>query len=156
MAADLIEQARLHAIASQLTIDYQVSTAELWAQKFPEVYDVITCLECLEHVPDPLSIIKACYTLLKPGGVVFFSTLNRNFKAYALAIILSERILKIVPPDTHQYEKLIRPSELNHWLQLSNLSLKALAGLKYNPISKRAHLSTDLSINYLAYARKEY
>jgi 2-polyprenyl-6-hydroxyphenyl methylase/3-demethylubiquinone-9 3-methyltransferase len=120
----------------------------------PESFDVVTCMEMLEHVPDPASIVAACGCLLKPGGSAFFSTINRNAKAFALAIVGAEHVLKLLPKGTHEYAKLIRPSELAGWCRAAGLELAEMRGLEYNPISRRYRLSSDTSVNYLVAGRK--
>ncbi|MFT3742375.1 MAG: bifunctional 2-polyprenyl-6-hydroxyphenol methylase/3-demethylubiquinol 3-O-methyltransferase UbiG [Gammaproteobacteria bacterium] len=146
--------AQHHANTQQLSIDYHVSTAEAFAEQHPEQFDVITCLELLEHVPDPTSVIQACSALVKPGGHVFFSTLNRNIKSYLMAIVGAEYLLKLLPKGTHHYEKFIRPAELAAWLRLHQLQLQQLRGLQYQPFSKSYRLSHQVDVNYLVYARK--
>src|SRR5690606_29982457 len=118
-------------------IDYIKSTAENFAEKFPAEFDTVTCLEMLEHVPDPASVIQACARLVKPGGQLFFSTINRNPKAYALAILGAEYLLKLLPRGTHDYKKFIRPSELATWLREAELEIIELTGIAYNPITKK-------------------
>lgn len=152
IAPDLLEIARLHARQHQLTqITYSQTTAEEYAEIYPHSFDVITCMELLEHVPDPISIITAAAKLLKPNGHLFLATLNRTPKAYAFAILIAEYLLNILPRGTHQYEKFIRPSELDQWLRQARLQMKELTGLSYNPLTHKAMLSPELSINYLAY-----
>jgi 2-polyprenyl-6-hydroxyphenyl methylase/3-demethylubiquinone-9 3-methyltransferase len=134
-------------------IVYLTTTAEEYAAQAPQRFDVITCMELLEHVPDPALLIKALATLVKPKGHLFFSTINRTVKAYLLAILGAEHCLKILPKGTHEYEKFIRPSELDTSLRAANLSLQELAGLSYNPFIGRTQLTTDVEVNFLAYAR---
>jgi len=141
--------ARLHLLESGLEVDYRQITAEALAAEQPGQYDVVTCLEMLEHVPDPASIIRACHTLVKPGGQVFFSTINRNPKAYALAVIGAEYILKMLPRGTHDYRKFIRPSELGAWCRDTGLEVKDIIGLTYNPLTKDYKLSPDVDVNYM-------
>jgi len=147
--------AKLHLLESNLTIDYQQITAEQHAAERPAYYDVITCMEMLEHVPDPGSVIQSCSELVKPGGAVFFSTLNRNPKAYAFAIIGAEYVLKLLPKGTHEYDKFIKPSELTQWARAADLTLFNLTGMGYNPFSKTYALTPNLDVNYLAYLQKE-
>lgn len=155
MADTPLEVARLHALESKTQIDYVKSTAENFAEKFPGQFDIVTCLEMLEHVPDPASVIEACAHLVKPGGHVFFSTINRNPKAYALAILGAEYLLKLLPRGTHDYKKFIRPSELAKWLREAQLELVGITGIAYNPITKKFRLDRrDVDVNYLVYARK--
>ncbi len=150
----LIEVAKKHADTEKLSIHYESVTAEDFAEKHPEQFDIVTCMELLEHVPDPKSLIEAAARLTKPGGQLFFSTLNRNLKSYFFAILAAEYVLRILPKNTHEYEKLIRPSELQTWLQSSGLKLEELAGLSYNPLTKEAYINKNISINYLAAAKK--
>ena len=154
MAEASIEVAKLHLLESGLQVNYQVSTAEAFAEQQAGQFDIVTCLEMLEHVPDPSSIIAACAQLLKPGGKIFLSTLNRNPKAYLGAIIAAEYILGLLPKGTHDYKKFIKPSELQSWLEANGLVLKAMRGIHYNPLSKNYSLVKDVSINYLVYAEK--
>lgn len=133
---------------------YELSTAENFALKHPGTFDVITCMELLEHVPNPLSIIEACATLLKPGADLFFSTINRNPKAYFQAIIGAEYILKWLPKGTHDYERFIRPSELSTWANEKQLNVKHMKGISYNLFNKQFYLSTDVSVNYLMHLQK--
>lgn len=146
--------ARLHAKESGLDIDYRQITAEELAEQEPGQYDVVTCLEMLEHVPDPASVVAACATLVRPGGDVYFSTINRNPKSYLFAIIGAEYVLKLLPKGTHDYAKLIRPSELATWMRAANLELGTLTGMTYNPLTKHYKLNAnDVSVNYLLHAR---
>jgi len=147
--------AKLHLLESNLTVDYQQITAEQHAEARPEYYDIITCMEMLEHVPDPGSVIQACSQLVKPGGHVFFSTLNRNLKSYAFAIIGAEYLLQLLPKGTHEYDKFIKPSELTQAARAADLSLVNLTGMDYNPFSKTYALTPKLDVNYLAYLQKE-
>ena len=147
--------ANIHRLDSELSIDYQKITAEDIAQRQPAEFDVVCCLEMLEHVPDPAAVIAACATLAKPGAHLFFSTINRNPKAYAFAIIGAEYVLKLLPRGTHEYSKFIRPSELSCWLREAGLQLTDITGLTYNPISKHYRLkATDVSVNYMMHAIK--
>ena len=134
---------------------YRRSTAEQAAEEEPEVYDVVCCLEMLEHVPDPASVIAACARLAKPGATLYFSTINRNPKAYAFAIIGAEYVLNLLPKGTHDYQKFIRPAELAQWIRAAGLELDDMIGLTYNPLSKRYRLqSGDVSVNYMVRTRK--
>lgn len=157
MASDSIEIARTHAQAAQLNIDYQISTAEAWAQAHPAEYEVVTCMELLEHVPDPASVIHAAAQLLAPGGVVFFSTINRNPKAWALTIGAAEYLLKWIPKGTHQYDTFIKPSELSAMARQSGLEVIALAGIGYQPWQSKSNPfvgTKDTSVNYMMACRK--
>jgi 2-polyprenyl-6-hydroxyphenyl methylase/3-demethylubiquinone-9 3-methyltransferase len=147
---EAIKVARAHASTEKLNIDYHEITAEEFAEKHPGEFDIVTCMELLEHVPDPASVIQACATLLKPGGKVFFSTLNRTLKAYAFAVLGAEYSLRLLPKGTHDYAKFIKPSELAQWAR-PMLTLEELKGMDYNPFSKKASLTENVSVNYLAY-----
>jgi len=145
----------LHKLESGVEVDYQKSTAEDFAQRHPEQFDVVTCLEMLEHVPDPGSVVRACAAMTKPGGTVFFSTINRNPKAYLLAIIGVEYVLRMLPKGTHEYGKFIRPAELGQWIREAGLELDQMTGLTYNPVTKTYRLTeTDVDVNYMICARK--
>jgi 2-polyprenyl-6-hydroxyphenyl methylase/3-demethylubiquinone-9 3-methyltransferase len=143
--------ARLHAMESELEIDYQQITAEEMAEQHAAEFDVITCMEMLEHVPDPASVIAACCRLVKPGGSVYFSTINRNPKAYAFAIIGAEYLMKMLPRGTHDYAKFIKPSELDQWARASGLKLVNLKGISYNPFTGLFSQSQDVDVNYMAH-----
>lgn len=145
----------LHKLESGVEVDYQKSTAEDFAQSHGEEFDVVTCLEMLEHVPDPSSVVRACAAMTKPGGTLFFSTINRNPKAYLLAIIGVEYVLRMLPKGTHEYGKFIRPAELGQWIREAGLELDQMTGLTYNPITKTYRLTeTDVDVNYMICARK--
>ena len=146
--------ARLHGLESGINVDYQQITAEQMADKHQGEYDVVTCMEMLEHVPDPASVVQACAALVKPGGHVFMSTINRNPKSYLLAIIGAEYLLKMLPRGTHEYAKFIKPSELAQWLRASELSLQELKGMSYNPFTRQYKLGQEVSVNYLVHATK--
>lgn len=147
--------AKLHLGESQLDIDYEKITAEEISEREAGQYDVVTCLEMLEHVPDPSSVINACMKLVKPGGNVFFSTINRNPKSYLFAIIGAEYILKMLPKGTHDYAKFIQPSELNNFARQAGLEVIHLTGMTYNPLTKVYKLNTkDVSVNYLMHTQK--
>jgi 2-polyprenyl-6-hydroxyphenyl methylase/3-demethylubiquinone-9 3-methyltransferase len=147
--------ARLHAAESGKEIDYRWISVEALADEAPDSFDVVTCMEMLEHVPDPASVVRASARLVKPGGQVFFSTLNRNPKAYALAILGAEYVLRMLPRGTHDYTKFIRPSELAGWCRKAGLEVREQSGLVYNPVTRRYRLSAnDVSVNYLMHCRR--
>ena len=148
----VIKIAKLHSLESQLDIDYEQINIENFIKKNKHKFDVITCLEMLEHVPDPASVIKACSQILKPDGKLFLSTINRNPKSFLFAIIGAEYILKLLPKGTHTYEKFITPSELRDYCNQSNLKFNDLIGMTYNPIFKTYRLEKDTSVNYLVEA----
>ena len=149
-----LEVAQQHAESAGLNIDYRLQAAEDHALEAAGGYDIVTCLEMLEHVPDPGSVITACATLAKPGGQLVFSTINRNPKAFALAIFGAEYALGLVPKGTHEYSKFIRPSELDDWLRSAGLQTKNISGLQYNPLTKHARVGGKPDVNYLLYASK--
>jgi 2-polyprenyl-6-hydroxyphenyl methylase/3-demethylubiquinone-9 3-methyltransferase len=147
--------ARLHQLESGLSIDYQKSTAEEFAKNHENTFDVVTCLEMLEHVPDPSSVINACAKMVKPGGTVFFSTINRNPKAFLFAIVGAEYLLRMLPRGTHEYGKFIRPSELANWSRDAGLQVNQMTGLLYNPLTKNYKLSaSDVDVNYMISTQK--
>ncbi len=146
--------AQLHSIESGVTINYRQITAEELAEQEAGTYDLVTCLEMLEHVPSPLSIIQACEKLLKPGGDLFLSTINRNPKSYLFAIIGAEHVLKMLPKGTHEFKKFIKPSELANHVRNVNLEMLDLTGMTYNPIIKEYKLSRDVDVNYLMHTKK--
>jgi 2-polyprenyl-6-hydroxyphenyl methylase/3-demethylubiquinone-9 3-methyltransferase len=146
--------ARLHLFESGQHVDYHLSSAEDFAEAHAGEYDVVTCMEMLEHVPDPASIVRACAGLVKPGGDVFFSTLNRNPKAYLFAIIGAEYVLNLLPRGTHDYSKFIKPSELSRNCREAGLDVQEIIGMSYNPLSQIYSLTRDSSVNYLVHARK--
>ena len=146
--------ARLHLKESKLAVDYQRITAEDLADKSPAQFDVVTCMEMLEHVPDPSSIIAACARLVKPGGHVFFSTINRNPKSWLMAIVGAEYLLKLLPKGTHEYVKFIRPSEMDRWCRAANLNITEFTGMHYNPILKQFSLGRGVDVNYIAWCRR--
>jgi 2-polyprenyl-6-hydroxyphenyl methylase/3-demethylubiquinone-9 3-methyltransferase len=150
----VLEVAKLHQLESGTNVEYLHVAAETLAEQRPAQYDVVTCLEMLEHVPDPFAVIQACATLVKPGGHLFFSTLNRNPKSYLFAIIGAEYVLKILPKNTHDYAKFIRPSELSNWARQTALTPTETKGIAYRPLTQQFRLSDDISVNYLLYARK--
>ncbi len=153
LAPDVLQVARDHAKGQHLMIDYQCISAEDFAQKHSSQFDVITCMELLEHVPEPAAIINACKQLLKPGGLLFLSTLNRNLKSFLLAIIGAEYILNLVPKGTHEYAKFITPAEMSRLLREHHFEIEKIRGMTYNPISKEFKLSNDCDVNYLMSAR---
>ena len=147
--------AMLHAKEHRVNVDYEMIATEAIAHREPASYDIVTCLEMLEHVPDPAKIISACAQLVKPGGDIFFSTINRNPKSYLFAIIGAEYILNLLPKGTHDYNKLIKPSELSNWTRDAQLSTKKIIGMSYNPFTKKYWLGDDVSVNYLVHVKKE-
>ena len=145
-----LKVAQLHGLESGLHVDYQKISAEQIAEQQPASFDVVTCMEMLEHVPDPSSIVQACAKLVKPGGHVFFSTINRNPKSYLFAIVGAEHILNLVPKGTHDFKKFIKPSELGNWIRNSQLKIENMTGMTYNLINKEYQLTpSDLSVNYI-------
>ncbi|GAA6185978.1 bifunctional 2-polyprenyl-6-hydroxyphenol methylase/3-demethylubiquinol 3-O-methyltransferase UbiG [Aliiglaciecola sp. NS0011-25] len=155
MASESLEVARLHGLESGVKVSYQQITAEQMAEQHANQFDIVTCLEMLEHVPDPASIVRACATLVKPGGDVFFSTLNRNLKSYLMAIVGAEKVLNLVPKGTHEYEKFIQPSELLSWVDSTDLITKHMTGLHMNPFSKQYYLSEqNVDVNYIVHCQK--
>jgi len=147
--------ARLHRHESGVEVDYERITVEALAERQPASFDTVTCMEMLEHVPDPASVISACARLVKPGGDLFFSTINRNPKSYLLAIIGAEYVLRMLPRGTHDYRKFIRPSELERWARRAGLSLRDLTGMTYNPLTGEYRLGNDVDVNYLAWFSKD-
>ena len=154
LAEEVLAAARLHASQSGAPVQYRAVSAEALAAEAPGSFDLVTCLEMLEHVPDPASVVTACARLVKPGGTVVFSTINRNPKAYALAILAAEYLLNLVARGTHDYAKLIRPSELERWASRAGLSVRQIRGLVYNPVTKSARVSDDVDVNYLMHCTK--
>jgi len=155
LAAKPLGVARLHALEAELVnIDYREIAAEALAEQSPAAFDTVTCMEMLEHVPDPSSIVRACATMVKPGGWVFFSTLNRNPKSFMFAIVGAEYVLKLLPRGTHEYARFIRPSELARYCREAGLSLEGTRGMQYNPLTRRYWLSGDTSVNYLIACRR--
>ncbi len=147
--------AQLHQLESGAELDYRRITAEELADSEPAGFDVVTCMELLEHVPNPASTIEACARLVKPGGHLFFSTINRHPKAYLLAIVGAEYVLRMLPKGTHDYRKFIRPSELDGWLRAAGLTLRHLTGLHYNPLTGRYRLGPGVAVNYMAHCRPD-
>lgn len=153
MSEPSIEVAKLHLYESNLEIDYQRTTAEAFAEQQPHSFDVVTCMELLEHVPDPASLIRACATLVKPDGHLFFSTINRNPKAYLFAIVGAEYLLKMLPKGTHDFAKFIRPSELDGWGREAGLTTRDISGLSYNPLTKEYLVGRDIDVNYMTHTQ---
>ena len=150
-----LKVAQLHSLESGVTLDYQLISVEKLAEQQPASFDVVTCLEMLEHVPDPASVVAACAKLVKPGGKVFLSTINRNPKAYLFAVIGAEYVLNILPRGTHDYTKFIKPSELASWMRFAGLSLNHQIGMSCNPITQHYWLSDDVSVNYMMHTVKD-
>lgn len=146
--------ARLHALEAGITVDYRQQPAEALAAEAPETFDAVTCLEMLEHVPDPGSVVNACAALAKPGADLFFATLNRNPKAWALAVVGAEYMLGLLPKGTHDYARFIKPSELARLVRDAGLSVVEIAGISYNPLSRESRIDRDVDVNYLLHARK--
>ena len=150
LSAKALRVAQLHALeAGTDAVEYREVAAEALAEELPAAFDTVTCMELLEHVPDPSAIVSACATLVKPGGWVFFSTLNRNPKAFLFAIVGAEHVLNLLPKGTHEYARFIKPSELAQWCRDAGLELQATCGMTYNPITRRYALGGDTSVNYL-------
>ena len=155
MGQSPLEVAKLHALESQIKIDYELSTAESYAETHASKFDVVCCLEMLEHVPDPAQTIAACAKLAKPGAHLFFSTINRNLKAYGMAILGAEYVLRWLPKGTHEYKKFIKPSELASWLRNANLELKDVSGLVFNVFAQEFQVNpNDVDVNYIVHAVK--
>ncbi len=151
MGRTAIQVAELHALESQLSIRYLKESAEQHALQNAAAYDVITCLEMLEHVPDPLSVLRSICAMLRPGGHAFFSTINRNVKSYLLAVIGAEYVLNLLPRGTHTYARFIRPSELSRWARSTGLEQQSISGMQYNPITRAFRLSSSVDVNYIMY-----
>ncbi|GAB6140295.1 bifunctional 3-demethylubiquinone 3-O-methyltransferase/2-octaprenyl-6-hydroxy phenol methylase [Methylosoma difficile] len=150
LSEDLVDIADLHGLETGVNAHYQKISAEDMAAQQPESFDAVTCMEMLEHVPDPASIIDACAAMVKPGGMVFFSTLNRKSKAYLLAIVAAEHVLQMLPKGTHDYKTFIKPSELCQSARHAGLQLQGMVGIEYNPFNKRFSLGKDIDVNYIA------
>jgi 2-polyprenyl-6-hydroxyphenyl methylase/3-demethylubiquinone-9 3-methyltransferase len=150
LSPELVDIAKLHLLESGLTVDYRLQSVESIAAEMPESFDVVTCMEMLEHVPDPESVLRSCATLLKPGGKLFVSTLNRTPLAFAVAIVGAEYVAGLVPKGTHEYRSFIRPAELAGWLRDAGLQLEDVSGLAYDPIRRKAWVDRRTDINYLA------
>ncbi len=155
LAPAMLETARLHAAERGIAIDYQLLQADSLAAAVPGSFDVITCMEMVEHVPDPAGVLCAIGTLLRPGGAAFLTTLNRTPKTFAQAIVAAKYLLRLVPRETHEYERLVRPSELAQWGRQAGLTLQDVTGLAFDPFTARASLSGDASVNYLAHFTRE-
>ncbi|MGP1718336.1 MAG: bifunctional 2-polyprenyl-6-hydroxyphenol methylase/3-demethylubiquinol 3-O-methyltransferase UbiG [Methylophilus sp.] len=156
LADKSLQVAQLHALEANVSIEYRCVAVETLATEKPQSFDVVTCMEMLEHVPDPASVVRACAALVKPGGQLFFSTLNRNAKAYLMAVVGAEYILNLLPKGTHDYSKFIKPSELAAWLRQSGLELQHQTGVTYNPLNKHYSLTLDTSVNYMLHAIKDH
>jgi 2-polyprenyl-6-hydroxyphenyl methylase / 3-demethylubiquinone-9 3-methyltransferase len=155
LSDDLIETADLHGLESGLEVEYKKISAEALAVEQPASFDCITCMEMLEHVPKPESIVAACSDLVKPGGKVFFSTLNRKLKSYLLAVVGAEYVLRMIPKGTHDYKSFIKPSELSTWCRRAGLEIEAIVGIEYKPFSQSFALGQDIDVNYIAvYSKK--
>ncbi len=154
LAPELVKVARLHSLESGVSVDYRLQAAEDLAAEQPGSFDVVTCMEMLEHVPDPGAIIAACHRLLKPGGQLFLSTVNRTPAAFAVAIVGAEYVARLLPKGTHHYQDFIKPAELGKWLREADFNLRDVSGMAYEPWRNRARLSTRTDINYLAHAVK--
>jgi 2-polyprenyl-6-hydroxyphenyl methylase / 3-demethylubiquinone-9 3-methyltransferase len=150
-----IEVAELHGLESGVAVKYLRQSAEAHALDHAQTYDVVTCMEMLEHVPDPVSVLRAMHTLVKPGGHIFLSTLNRTLKAYLLAIVGAEYVLNLLPRGTHSYERFIRPSELGRWARAADLHVEDVSGLSYDPFTNVARLSAEADVNYLMALSRE-
>jgi 2-polyprenyl-6-hydroxyphenyl methylase/3-demethylubiquinone-9 3-methyltransferase len=154
LAPSMVETARLHALDSGLRIDYRVESAEMLANAHAGKFDVLTCMEMLEHVPDPASTVAVFARLLRPGGDAFLSTINRNLKSFALAIVGAEYLARLVPRGTHEYDRLLKPSEIARFARAAGLEVLDIAGLHYDPIREQCSLTTDPSVNYLMHLRR--
>ncbi len=155
LAGKSLKVAQLHALESGAKVQYREISAEALAAEQAGQFDVVTCMEMLEHVPDPASVVRACASLVKPGGWVFFSTLNRNPKSFLFAIVGAEYVLKLLPRGTHEYARFIKPSELSQSAREAGLNVQGFKGMEYNPLSRRYWLSQDTSVNYLVATRRE-
>jgi 2-polyprenyl-6-hydroxyphenyl methylase/3-demethylubiquinone-9 3-methyltransferase len=154
LAPGMIEVARLHAAEQGLDIRYRLVAADELAAAEPGAFDVVTCMEMLEHVPEPARMMKTLGGLVRPGGAVFISTINRNLKSFLLAIVGAEYVLKLIPRGTHEYDRLIRPAELARWARAAGLGLREIAGIEFNPLTEGCRLSHDPSVNYLAHLQR--
>ncbi|MGI5309881.1 bifunctional 2-polyprenyl-6-hydroxyphenol methylase/3-demethylubiquinol 3-O-methyltransferase UbiG [Rheinheimera sp. WS51] len=154
MAQESLTVAKLHALEMGVEVNYQQSTAEAFASEHVGKFDIVTCMEMLEHVPEPLSVIQSCADLAKPGGWLFFSTLNKSWKAWALAIVAAERVLKLVPQGTHEFKKFIRPSTLMRYIEQAGLEVVDTTGLHYNPLTESFKTGPGVDVNYIVVAKK--
>ncbi len=154
MGTEPLNIAKLHALESSLTINYEKITAEEKAKSLPAAFDVVTCMEMLEHVPEPASVIHACASLVKPGGLIFFSTLNKTVKSYLLAILAAEKLFKLVPNGTHDHDKFIKPSQLITWAESAGLKCIDASGIHYNPLNENHKLIDSLDVNYILCCQK--
>jgi 2-polyprenyl-6-hydroxyphenyl methylase/3-demethylubiquinone-9 3-methyltransferase len=154
LAPAMIEVARLHAAESALAVDYRLSSAEQVAAAEPAGFDVVTCMETLEHVPEPAAMTATLAQLLRPGGALFVSTINRNLRSFLLAIVGAEYVLNLIPRGTHEYERLIRPAELARWARAAGLTLSAMAGIELNPFTEGVALSRNVTVNYVAHFQR--
>ena len=154
LAPGMIEVARLHAAAENLKVDYRLASAEELAAATPGGFDVVTCMEMLEHVPDPQATTAALASLLRPRGALFVSTINRNLKSFLLAIVVAEYLLKLIPRGTHEYERLIRPAELARWARAAGLRVSEIAGIHFSPFTNTARLTHDPAVNYIAHLER--
>ncbi|GAB2993044.1 bifunctional 2-polyprenyl-6-hydroxyphenol methylase/3-demethylubiquinol 3-O-methyltransferase UbiG [Psychrosphaera aestuarii] len=155
LADDSLNVARLHAMESKIAnVEYIKASAEQFANEYPDKYDIVTCLEMLEHVPDPESVVRAAITLCKPGGKVFFSTLDKTLKSYLLAIIAAEKLLKIVPDGTHDFDKFIKPAQLIGWAERHGVKVKEAVGVHFNPFTEQFKIKPGVDVNYLIYCEK--
>ncbi len=150
-----LKVAQLHLLESKIAVAYEAISAEDLAARSPAAYDVVTCMELLEHVPDPASTVRACAQLARPGGHVFFSTINRNLKSYLFAVIGAEYLLKLLPRGTHDYARFVRPSELARHCRESGLAVRSIVGMTYNPFSRSYALGADADVNYLVHCARE-
>ena len=155
MAEKPLKVAQMHLMESRLPVEYLLSSAEAHAAEHAQGYDILTCMEMLEHVPDPASTVAACARLVKPGGQVFFSTINRNPKSYLFAVIGAEYVLKLLPRGTHDYARFIKPSELAAWCRATGLRVAELIGMTYSPLTRVYRLGTDCDVNYLARCERD-
>ena len=154
MGKEPLQVARLHALESGVEVNYRQGTVEALAEEMPGRFDVVTCMEMLEHVPDPASVVRACAKLAKPGGQLFFSTINRNTKSWLLMILGAEQLLRLVPKGTHDHAKFIQPAELSRYAEQADLLLQHISGVRYNPLLGQFSLSQDVDVNYMLHCHK--